>query len=97
MQIGNATILHIDCLEYMATLPDKSFDLCIVDPPYGINAGNMTLGKRVIKLEKKNWDIDAPDTGYFKALERVAQRQIIFGGNYFPLPLTGGWIFWDKV
>jgi len=24
-------LLHIDCMEYMATLPDKAFDLAIVD------------------------------------------------------------------
>ena len=35
---------NIDCMEYMATLPDKSFDLAIVDPPYGINAPNMKMG-----------------------------------------------------
>lgn len=27
--------LNVDCLEYMRTLPDKAFDLAIVDPPYG--------------------------------------------------------------
>ena len=29
-------MLNMDCMEYMATLPDKAFDLAIVDPPYGI-------------------------------------------------------------
>ena len=33
------TLLNIDCLEYMLTLPDSFFDLAIVDPPYGINVG----------------------------------------------------------
>ena len=28
-------LLHIDCMDYMATLPDGAFDLAIVDPPYG--------------------------------------------------------------
>jgi DNA modification methylase len=28
-------LLNIDCMEYMATLPDNAFDLAIVDPPYG--------------------------------------------------------------
>lgn len=37
-------LLNIDCMEYMATLPDKAFDLAIVDPPYGINAPNMQMG-----------------------------------------------------
>ena len=31
-------LLNCDCMEYMATVPDKYFDLAIVDPPYGINA-----------------------------------------------------------
>lgn len=26
---------NIDCMEYMQTLPDKAFDLAVVDPPYG--------------------------------------------------------------
>ena len=26
---------NIDCMEYMKTVPDKYFDLAVVDPPYG--------------------------------------------------------------
>ena len=26
---------NIDCMEYMKTVPDKCFDLAVVDPPYG--------------------------------------------------------------
>ena len=29
-------LFNMDCLDYMATLPDKAFDLAIVDVPYGI-------------------------------------------------------------
>ena len=29
-------LLNIDCMEYMAGLHDKAFDIAIVDPPYGI-------------------------------------------------------------
>ena len=36
--------LNIDCMEYMSTVPDKFFDLAIVDPPYGINAPKMAMG-----------------------------------------------------
>ena len=25
---------NVDCMEYMRTLPDKAFDLAVVDPPY---------------------------------------------------------------
>ena len=30
-------LLNCDCMEYMATVPDKYFDLAIVDPPYGMD------------------------------------------------------------
>ena len=26
---------NMDCMAYMKTLPDKAFDLCVVDPPCG--------------------------------------------------------------
>lgn len=35
---------NIDCMEYMKTLPDKAFDLAVVDPPYGINVGSTVGG-----------------------------------------------------
>lgn len=46
---------NTDCMEYMATIPDKFFDLAIVDPPYGIQADNMTMGsnKGYISTAKK--------------------------------------------
>lgn len=37
-------VYNIDCKEYMKTIPDKYFDLVVVDPPYGINAPNMKMG-----------------------------------------------------
>jgi len=44
MKIGEIELLNIDCMEYMKTVPNKFFDLAIVDPPYGINADNMQMG-----------------------------------------------------
>jgi site-specific DNA-methyltransferase (adenine-specific) len=35
-------ITNEDNMELMARYPDNHFDLAIVDPPYGINAGKMT-------------------------------------------------------
>ena len=32
---------NMDCMEYMQSIPDKFFDLAVVDPPYGINATNI--------------------------------------------------------
>ena len=28
---------NMDCMEAMRQMPDKAFDLAVVDPPYGIN------------------------------------------------------------
>lgn len=37
-------VFNCDCMDYMRTIPDKYFDLAIVDPPYGINAPKMEMG-----------------------------------------------------
>ncbi len=94
-------LLHIDCMEYMAGLPDKSFDLAIVDPPYGIGANKMTLGngKRRIFRGGFDWDNDAPDVRYFNELFRISKNQIVWGANHFisRMPFDSScWIFWDK-
>ena len=90
-------LLHADCMEFMATLPDKAFDLAIVDPPYGIGAGEMTLGKwGTSRMTGKAWDDVAPPPMYFEELMRVSERQIIFGGNYFDLPPSRCFVVWDK-
>lgn len=91
-------VFNIDNMEYMKSLPDKFFDLAIVDPPYGIDI-NMNMGRKAGKKKvhkEKEWDNAIPEQHYFSELFRVSKNQIIWGGNYFPLPLTKAWIFWDK-
>jgi site-specific DNA-methyltransferase (adenine-specific) len=91
-------IFHGDCMEYMRTIPDKYFDLCIADPPYGINAAKMTMGSGKNKQwTKKRWDVSIPHDDVFREMLRVAKHAIIWGGNYFAcLPPTKAWIVWDK-
>ena len=36
--MSESIVYNMDCMDYMRTLPDKAFDLAIVDPPYGITA-----------------------------------------------------------
>jgi site-specific DNA-methyltransferase (adenine-specific) len=92
-------ILNVDCLEYMATLPDKVFDLAIVDPPYGLGTKLTRGGGSHLKFknhkEIEKWDV-APTHEYFDELRRVSKNQIIWGGNYFNLPPCRGFIVWDK-
>jgi len=95
-------MLNCDCMEYMATLPDKAFDLAIVDPPYGINEGNKSRGMGTSAMAGdytiKDWDKSIPKKEYFTELKRVSKNQIIWGGNYMVkyLEPSMGWIFWDK-
>jgi len=99
------TLLNIDCMEYMATVPDKYFDLAVVDPPYGIDVGNdgrngLMMNKAATRrkdYKKKNWDKNVPDFFYFNQLFRVSKHQIIWGVNYYPYDfLSGGRLYWDK-
>lgn len=97
IQIGKATLINGDCMEYMSTLKDKEFDLAVVDPPYGININQMNMGSRkTVKPTKKGWDLHIPNKEYFNKLFSIASNQIIFGGNYFPLPNSQYFAIWDK-
>lgn len=45
-------IYNMDCMEGMKQFPDKYFELAICDPPYGINAPNMSMGSNKNRQEK---------------------------------------------
>jgi site-specific DNA-methyltransferase (adenine-specific) len=86
-------------LDLMKRYPDKHFPLAIVDPPYGINAGKMTMGSGKHKFSKdKDWDKAIPTKEYWDELFRVSENQIVWGGNYFTefLQPTPHWLVWDK-
>ena len=91
-------LLHLDNMEYMKTLEDNAFDLAIVDPPYGLNMAKEKPRKdgRFAGNVPRTWDEKIPDQSYFDELSRVSKNQIVWGGNYFPLPPTQGFIFWYK-
>ena len=99
---------NCDNMQFMADVPDKYYDLAIVDPPYGIGASKQSAstckmkGRKnsIIKrsdLKSKEWDNKIPNQKYFNELFRVSKEQIIWGGNYFPLPLINSWIIWNKL
>jgi len=103
IQLGKAQLHNLDCMELMANTPDKFYDLAIVDPPYGIDASNMTMGKGSANdlgiHKKKDWDKSIPTIEYFLQLKRVSKNQIIWGGNYFfdYLGNTRCCLIWDKL
>lgn len=62
-----------------------------------LNSGGGKLKNRILNKSEIDWDDEIPDEEYFNELFRVSKNQIIWGGNYFPLPPTRGIIFWDKL
>lgn len=45
IKLSDYISVHLgDNVEFMKTCSDDQFDIAIVDPPYGINAPNMTMG-----------------------------------------------------
>ena len=93
----SVTMLHCDCMEYMAGLEDKAFELAIVDPPYGIGIETSGTWMRAHGFHK--WDKSTPTKEYFYHLFRVSKNQIIWGGNYFTKYLypNNNWIIWHKM
>jgi len=96
-------------MDFMREMPDKAYNLAIVDPPYGIGInsqfknsgglGSKSMFRQTKGQGAKEWDSKTPTEEYFKELFRVSTNQIIWGGNYFlnHLPSTRCMLIWDKM
>jgi len=86
----------------MATLPDKAFDLAIVDPPYNVGASDGSFGNRgydskTSKLKHYANHDKLPEADYFNELKRVSKNWIVWGANYYPQYFNhSGAIVWHK-
>ena len=101
MGTKKSEVYNIDCLDYMKTVPDKFFGLCLADPPYGVSYARGKNGWGVCNnrptKEDVKWDDKIPQKVFFDELLRISERVIIWGGNYFDLPPTRCFVCWDKV
>lgn len=98
-------VFNIDCMDALREAPDNHWDLAICDPPYGIGAdeqqnesaksGRISNGGRWKEYKPTQWDRNIPTAEYFNELLRVSKNQIIWGGNYYELPLSGV-VVWFK-
>jgi site-specific DNA-methyltransferase (adenine-specific) len=98
-----------DCLELMQEIPDKSIDLLLTDPPYGIKrdkgfegfGGFGGFGTPIARrrYEEDDWDSERPTKEIFNGIIRISKNAIIFGGNFFTdlLPQSNHWLVWDKL
>lgn len=92
-------VYNMDCLEYMKNIPDKFFDLCIADPPYGIGFGvfnrtNKTadgVRYKANRYHNADWDKQIPVDLIFKEIKRVSKQQIIWGGELLS-DIMGKWM-----
>lgn len=64
-------IIQGDCLEVMRGFPDKSFDLVLTDPPYGI--GFMYQDKEKANSPESYKDFILP---YFNEMKRISKKYI---------------------
>lgn len=91
-----AVIYHGDCREVLPRLAGQQFDLILTDPPYGIGfAAQPTKWQRLAGQKPENWD-DATSVDLVLSLLEKGRKVIVWGGNYYPLPLSRGWLTWFK-
>ena len=96
---------NIDCMDFMRNIPDKFYELAIVDPPYGIGEDGGTNHTRCKLAKSKNYkpyssgDRNSPSIDFFNELIRISKNQIIWGANHLisKIPFDSScWIVWDK-
>ena len=96
--IGNAVLYRGDCLEILPTLP--KVDAVITDPPYGLcfssYSGRAEKVRRDGPREAPSSDWDAVPFARLDEVRGIAAVQVIWGGNYYPLPPSRGWLSWFK-
>ncbi len=89
----SVTIINADCRDVLPL----ACDAVVTDPPYGIGKDAATRRpsnyQRMAGMAPRDWDNEAPDVAFLLAL---AGCVVIWGGNYYGLPPTRGWLSWFK-
>jgi site-specific DNA-methyltransferase (adenine-specific) len=82
------TIYHGDCRE---VLPNCDIaDVVLTDPPYGI----FDCGGKWGRKHDLQWDRVVFDS--IDVVLAAGRNQVIWGGNYYALPPSRGWLVWFK-
>lgn len=89
-------LYHGNCLDILPYL--EPVDLMLTDPPYGLNKKIHDGGTWSTKEKYDavlNWDVKLFNKDILKLL-RYSKNQIIWGGNYYKLPVSRCWLCWVK-
>ena len=96
--IGRARLILGDCRDILPTL--GKVDAVVTDPPYGLGnklANNNADGEwGMCSEEALAWDKE-PAVAELALARELASSQIIWGGNYYALPIARCWLLWDKM
>lgn len=91
--IGDCVLHLADCRELMPEL--GRVDAVITDPPYGIGfAAQPTKWQRRAGHAPEAWDNDV--VAFLPDLLALGRLQVVWGGNYYGLPPSRGWLSWYK-
>jgi len=92
--IRDCTLYLGDCLEVLPTLEAGSVEAILTDPPYGIGfAAHPTKWQRRAGKIPESWDDKTVDVATIVGFCNTA---IVWGGNYYRLPISRGWLSWYK-
>jgi DNA modification methylase len=89
-----------DCREILPHLP--KVDLVLTDPPYGIKENAHRIASRTkaaatIDYGDFEWDREPASKEEIEIILNAGKKAIIWGGNYFYLTPSRGWLVWDKL
>lgn len=77
--LGNITLHNADCMDLLRQMPDKAFDLAIVDPPYGLpQDSSMGSGSIAIACHDMGYEltgIELDPEYYANAIKRIREHQ----------------------
>lgn len=98
---GRHTVYCADCLDVLPQL--TGIDAVVTDPPYGIRDKwdkRQMIGKRgksrLWGQKNASWDSATQPQKVMDSLLNIGQHAVIWGGNYYTLPASRGWLIWDK-
>ena len=98
--IGECELWLGDCREVLPMI--GAVDAVVTDPPYGISRiwkGGFWGGRSNARHEailRNTWDQSPPDRLLLDTIVKSASEVIVWGGNYFDLPPSRGWLVWNK-